>query len=298
MKFADRAPLESRTKSPRLAADCSTATLRPKLDRSRWKQFCCLLSVLGMASFSARAASFDTAPSADAFVATGPSGNLSNNNYGGGGALSIAAAGLPNGAFQTVLRFDLSAARNAFDNQYGPGHWGVASVALQLASSPHSNAIYNDPAPGLFSASLMQNSTWQEGTGNASTPASNGITYNTLQNTFVSAADQPLGTFTFPGGTSGLNLYALDVPPQFSNDITAGANVSLRLFAADNAVSYLFSSRANTANQPELIITAIPEPSCLLLLGSGLGLQGLIMLTASGRIRCFRQLLENSKELS
>jgi hypothetical protein len=45
-------------------------------------------------AFSAHAATFTLNPSADAFVTTGPTGNLSGNNYGGAGALSVAALGL------------------------------------------------------------------------------------------------------------------------------------------------------------------------------------------------------------
>jgi hypothetical protein len=211
------------------------------------------------------ASSFSATPSADAFVATGPAGNLSDNNYGGGGALGLAAAGLPNGEFQTVMKFDLSSMKSFFDAQFGPGQWSVQSVSLQLASSPHNNIIYNDIAPGLFAVSLMQNNSWIEGTGNASNPASNGITYNTLQSTFINnSSDQGLGTFTSPGGSSGANTYLLNLASDLNADILAGNLASLRLYAGDDQVSYLFSSRAAPApGQPQLIVTAVPEPGSL-----------------------------------
>jgi hypothetical protein len=217
--------------------------------------------------------SFSAAPVADAFVATGPTDNLSGNNYGGGGALAVAAPGLPNGEFQTVMRFDTSSLLASLNSQFGAGQWTIQSVSLRLSSSPHNNAIYNNPAPGLFSVALLQNSSWVEGTGNASNPASTGITYNSLLNTFVNpAADQPLGTFSFPGGTSGINTYALALAPQLTSGLATGSSLSLRLFAADNRVSYLFSSRSgNSSDQPQLLITAIPEPSSLALLIIGLG---------------------------
>jgi len=219
--------------------------------------------------------SYSTVPVADAFVAAGPSGNLANNNYGGGGALAVAAPGLPNGEFQSVIKFDLSGARNTFDIRYGAGGWFVQSVSLQLSSSPHNNAIYNDVAPGLFGVSLMQNSSWAEGTGNASNPANNGITLNTLHNTFMnSAADQTLGTFSFNGQTSGINNYSLSLSSDLPSDVLAGNSISLRLSAADNVVSYLFTSRAGTpiTVQPQLVITAIPEPGILALFSFGFGL--------------------------
>jgi hypothetical protein len=220
------------------------------------------------------AASYTTDAVSDAFVATGPAGNLSNNNYGGGGALTVAASGLPNGEFQSVIKFDLSGARSTLDAQYGTGQWSIESVSLQLSSAPHNNAIFNDVAAGLFSVSLMQNNSWMEGSGNASNPANNGITFHTLQSTFInSTSDETLGTFSFHGGTSGANSYSLDLSSQLAAGILTGGDVSLRLFAADNNVSYLFSSRAATAasNQPQLIVTAVPEPGCLALFGLGFG---------------------------
>jgi len=225
------------------------------------------------------AASYSATAISDAFVATGPTGNLSNNNYGGGGALAVAASGLSNGEFQSVIKFDLSGARTSLDSQFGAGGWSIQSVSLQLSSSPHSNAIYNDVAAGSFSVSLMQNNSWVEGTGNASNPSATGITFNTLQSTFVNnAVDQALGTFSFDGGTSGVNGYSLELSSGLSADILGGANAGLRLFAADDQVSYLFSSRASTS--PQLIILAVPEPTVLSLVGLGS-----VILLWSGRHR-------------
>ncbi len=221
------------------------------------------------------AATFSLNPEADAFVATGPTGNLSNNNYGGGGALAVAAGALPNGEFQSAMRFSLAGARAAFDSQFGAGQWSVASVSLELSSSPHNNAIYNNVSAGLFGVSLMANNSWVEGTGNASTPTSNGISYNTLINSFVnSGTDQALGTFNFNGTTSGATTYSLSLGSGLITDISAGAEASLRLFPDDNSVSYLFSSRSTSpvANAPLLTIFAVPEPGSLMLLGLAAGL--------------------------
>jgi hypothetical protein len=218
----------------------------------------------------ALSATVSTTAVADAFVAAGPTGSLGDNNYGGGGALAIAASALPNGEFQSVLRFNLAAVRDALNLEFGAGVWSIQSISLQFTSSPHNNTVYNEVSPGLFGVSWMQNSSWTEGTGNASNPANNGITYNTLQNTFINnAVDQPLGTFAFPGGTSGANLYSLNLAAGLTADVFTGGDASLRLFAADNAVSYLFSSRAtaNPASQPQLVIVAVPEPGLLALFG-------------------------------
>ena len=121
----------------------------------------CLLSLF---TNPAWAASSSVNPSADAFVAAGPTGNLSNNNYGGAGALSIAAPNLSQGEFQSLLQFNLSSVKSAFDIQFGVGQWSIQSVVLQLTSSPHNNVIYNNIAAGQFGISLMQNNSWIEGT--------------------------------------------------------------------------------------------------------------------------------------
>jgi len=226
-----------------------------------------LIALLGWASHGFAATS-STGASADTFVAFGPSGNLANNNYGGGNALAIAAGGLTNGEFQSVIRFDLSGALASFNAQYGPGNWSIQSVSLQLTSSGHSNPIYNDIVAGQFGVSLMQNNGWLEGTGNASNPANNGITFNSLQNVFINnSTDQALGTFNFPGGSSGANDYSLNLSSGLLTDILNGSNLSVRLFAADSQVSYLFSARTATpaSSGPQLIITVVPEHQALTL---------------------------------
>jgi hypothetical protein len=250
------------------------------------------------ASFVSQAALFSTSPVADAFVTTGPTGNLSDNNYGGGNALAVAAPGLTNGEFQTVLKFDLSGAASAFNAQFGVGQWSIQSAALQLVSSPHNNAIYNDIVPGLFGVSLMQNNSWIEGTGNASNPTNNGITFNLLQSAYINpSVDQSLGTFSFTGGSSGTNSYTLSLSSGLRADIVAGSQASLCLFGADTSVSYLFSARSASAGaRPQLLITAVPEPGGLVLCGVALSLLFVLRLFSrangpdkSGRKSLFRR---------
>lgn len=222
---------------------------------------------------SAGAATFSVVPNADAFVATGPTGNLSGDNFGGAGALGLSAPGLPQGEFQSVLRFDLSGAFNSFNSLYGAGQWTIQSVTLQLTSSPHNNAIFNNIAAGQFGISLMQNNSWIEGTGTGGIPTTDGISFNSLQSTYInSLTDQALGTFNFPGGSSGANTYSLGLSSGLLADIEDGGDLSLRLFAADSSVSYLFSSRAVSGGPaPDLIITVVPEPASLALGALGVG---------------------------
>lgn len=221
--------------------------------------FCIAQSCAGQSTFSLN-------PSADAFVTTGPTGNLSANNYGGAGALGIAAPGSAKGEFQSVLQFGLASAASSFNSQFGVGQWSVQSVTLQLTATAPNNSIFNATAAGQFAISLMQNNGWSEGTGTPMAPTNNGISFSTLSN-YVDAADSSLGTFSFNGATNGNVIYTLNLTPDLSADILSGGTASLRMFAADSVVSALYDSRNFTiaADRPLLTITAVPEPSALAL---------------------------------
>jgi hypothetical protein len=225
-----------------------------------------IAAALWMTAVAGRAASFSSEPFADAFVTTGATGNFTSNNFGAAGALGVAAAGLPQGEFQTVMQFDLSAARLAFDTQFGAGQWAVQSATLRLTAAPHSNVIFNNIAPGLFGVSLMQNNSWVEGTGTGGIPTSDGISYNSLQGVYIDTLnDQALGTFSFGGTSSGAANYSLTLAPGLVSDLIGGGDASLRMFAADGSVSYLFDSRtggSSAAFHPSLIldVVAVPEP--------------------------------------
>lgn len=212
--------------------------------------------------------SFSSSSIADAFVATGANGSLSSSNFGAAGAMSLSASGLPQGEFQSVLKFDLSGAANSFNAQFGAGQWTITSVTLKLNSSPHGNSIFNNIAAGQFNISLMQNNSWVEGTGTGGIPTSDGVSFNSLLGVYVNnAADQTLGTFSFPGGSSGQNSYTLGLSSGLVSDVMSGSDASLRLFAADSTVSYLFSSRSGGAASPTIVVdaAAIPEPGSVTL---------------------------------
>jgi hypothetical protein len=238
-----------------------------------------LLSLLLLAATplpASATASFSTNPSADAFVSTGPSGNLSGNNYGGGGSISLSAPGLPQGELQSVLQFNSGGAVSSFNSAFGVGQWSIQSVTLQLTATPANNSIFNAPAAGQFDIAWMQNDSWTEGSGTPNAPGATGITFTSLQTTFISAGDESLGTFSFSGATSGAFTYTLGLTPGFTADLLAGGNSSLRLFAADSSVSGVFNSRSFSiaANRPLLTIVAVPEPGTLELGGLSLALLG------------------------
>lgn len=226
-----------------------------------------LLSVICLAPSVSRGATFMVNPSGDAFVTTGPSGNLSGNNYGGAGSLSVAAQGSPQGEFQSVLQFSLAGARTFFDGIYGSGSWSVESVTLALTSVAGGNPLFNQNRAGQFSISWMANNGWTEGSGKPTLPTTTGITFNTLP-TFLTPQDQALGTFGFSGVTGGTTSYRLNLASGMMTDILTGAPLSLRLNAADSSVSALFASRSNirdTLGRPLLTIVAVPEPGSVAL---------------------------------
>jgi len=259
-----------------------------QLSRRKASAACILAAVFSGAFCACGQGTLSVGPIADAFVATGPTDNLANDNFGAAGALALAAGDLPNGQFQTVMQFDLSSAASTFNAEFGAGDWTVQSATLQLTSSPHNNSIFNAPAAGQFNISLMQNNSWVEGTGTGGTPTTDGISFNSLTGTYINAsADQALGAFHFPGGSTGVNTYTLNLTPGLTGDILGGDDLSLRLYAGDNNISYLFSSHEASPNGPELIITAVPEPG-----GLALGLTGLAVFSLRRFIRLPRDLAE------
>jgi len=230
---------------------------------SSWKWWLLALMAGMLQNTSLRAATYGTNSFADTFVGTGATGSLINSNYGGSGALSVAASALSKGEFQTVLRFDLAGAKSSFDSLYGAGQWTIQSITLQLTAASPNNGIFNASGAGQFGVAWMQNSSWQEGTGTPPSPSAAGLTFNSLTNNFVSGGDQGLGIFSFGGGTSGANSYSLTLAPNFSTDVLAGNTVSFRLFAADSTLSYLLNSHefGTAASRPLLTVSAVPEPA-------------------------------------
>jgi hypothetical protein len=228
------------------------------------------IAVAAMSVFSAAASQVIVNPAIDAFVTSGTNNTLVADNFGGAGALGVAASGLGNGEFQTVMQFNLAGAKSSFDTQFGTGQWAIQSVTLQLTSTPPNNPIFNPTAAGSFNVSLMLNNSWTEGTGTPAAPTTTGITFNSLPG-FTSGSDEALGTFSFNGSTSGASTYTLTLSSDLTSDIINGSTASLRLFANDSVVSYLFNSRSGGSGtaHPELIINAVPEPGVM-----GLGAMG------------------------
>jgi hypothetical protein len=210
-------------------------------------------------------------PTSDAFV----SADNSTSNYGGAGALAVSAADLSNGEFDSVMQFNLSSVAG----------WTITSVTLQFTATAPNNAIFNGNSTGSNTAgtvdlALMLDNTWTEGNGTpmgASTTG--GITYSTLNGTYLNAGEQSLGAYSFAGGTSGNFTWTLtpNLSTGFLTDATNGGIVSLLATPGDNNLAMLMGSRSN-GNKPILTITGTvpePNPGAMLFVVAMLGLAGM-----------------------
>jgi hypothetical protein len=228
--------------------------------------------VLAISHGPAAAQTVTLNPVADAFVYTG-----TGSNYGGDDVLAVSAPGVgfPASEFRSLLRFDLASAKADFDAAFGAGNWLLSSADLQLSATSPNNPIFNSSAAGRLQFTWMQNDTWEEGTGSPTTPANDGVTWDSLP-TFLSANDQSLGTFPFDGATNGVFSYSLALEPGLVGDAFSGGLTSLLLTGApgDLTVSGMFNSRSfGTADRRPLLTlnaVAIPEPSTWVLAGCGI----------------------------
>jgi hypothetical protein len=233
----------------------------------RFSPCAALLAVCTLFPFAANAVSVTLIPTADSFVSSANT----TANYGGAGAITVSAAGLPNGEFRSLLKFDLSTAMSSFDSTYGAGQWTVQSISLQLTATPPNNAVFNSPsAAGSLLISWMQNDSWTEGTGTPGSPTTTGITWSTLPS-LLSGSDQTLGTLSYNGATSGAFTSSLSLVSGLVGDTTAGQLASMLLVANDSTVSGVFNSRSfgTASSRPMLTITAVPEPGSAVLLFIG-----------------------------
>lgn len=255
---------------------------------SLWRSAAAMALLTGTVTTSP-ASTWSGIATADAFVATGAAGNpagtdLSANNYGGAGTLAISPAGTTKGEFQSLLKFNLTAAGAQFDAQYGAGNWQITSITLTLASnfgvqgSQPNNNIFNTINAGGFAIDWLADDSWVEGSGNPGSPGVTGVTYNSLS-TLVTSGTAALGSFTYsPPGNNVPITWTLGLPTAFTSDAAAAGDVSFLLHAtAGSTVGYLFNSKTFASNNPLITITAVPEPGTVTLLLSGVAALGLTL---------------------
>src|SRR5262245_17524570 len=157
-----------------------------------------IASVVGFASV-VYGTTVSVRPDADTFVRA----QAPTNNYGGGGALSVAGpaavngSGQPNGAFDTLLRFPVSDAKGTLDAAHGQD-WMVTGARLVVTEMAiPDNEIFNRGI-GQFEIRWIATDNWMEGTGRPNAPTSDGAAWQDLPGILDSNADT-LGVFTNSG---------------------------------------------------------------------------------------------------
>jgi hypothetical protein len=207
---------------------------------------------------------------ADAFLATGAAGNpdgadLTGNNYGGAGTLVVESTNSVKGEFQSVIRFNVAGAVALFNSDYGTNGWTVGAISLTLASNygtggvQPNNPIFGVISGGKFVIEWLADDDWAEGTGNPNLPTTDGVTYDSLP-TLLAGGRVNLGTNTYtPPGNNIQVTYPLSLESNLVSNIDDGGEVSLRFYAADDQINYLFSSHEyGRGNQPLINVTAAP----------------------------------------
>ena len=207
---------------------------------------------------------------ADAFLATGSVSNsegtnLTGLNFGGAGTLALAPASSPNGEYQSVLRFSVSNAITLFDSALGANSWRITNVSLSFASNfgtegaQPSLGMFDAVHGGQFVVEWLADDSWDEGSGNPNAPSASGVTYGSLTN-LLSLPHEILETNTYtPPGNNVREAYSLRLGTNLIADITSGGEISFRLYAADQQLSYLINSHEfGHGNEPRIQITTVP----------------------------------------
>ncbi|HWD20623.1 MAG TPA: hypothetical protein VHB20_15250 [Verrucomicrobiae bacterium] len=214
---------------------------------------------------SAPGAIFTNTPDADSFVRAA----AASANYGGAGSLSVSGAaatnvlGTVNGVADTFIRFNTAAMVAYFNSQYGVNNWVIdgAALAVTEVGSPNNNIFTR--GVGKFEVRWLGGTNadnWAEGSGMPMSPGSSGLAYRDEATLLNAAADESLGTST-NRGKDGLDTFTLTRPAGFVTDARNGGEVTLYLTAIDSNLGFTFNSRSFSAiAQPQLVISAVPQP--------------------------------------
>ena len=222
-----------------------------------------VLFALMISAATAGAAVFTNSVSQDAFVrAAAPT-----SNYGAAGSLAVSGAsatngtGVTNGAFDSLIRFSTTAMVAGCNAAFGSNRWGVTGARFRVTEvGAPNNAIFNR-GKGAFEIRWIAADAWVEGTGQPTTPTTNGVSYNDEAALLDGGVDVSLGTFT-NSGTDGVLSFALALPAGFLSDVKAGGEVGLFLTAVDPGIGFTFNARSfgTVGARPFLDVTVRPLP--------------------------------------
>jgi hypothetical protein len=216
------------------------------------------------AMVTAQPITYSTGVVADTFVSSGHP----NDNFGSLGGMEIAAPTLAQPRTQmTLLQFDTSAIRAAFDADFGAGNWVATSVSLTLVSGlstagqQPNNARFNKIAAGDFTIDLLSNNSWSEG----------GITWNTLPSILPSGSSgntlTPLGAFFWDAVGRSTSTWTLNPDFILTQKISDGEQLTLLgQPTVGSTVGYLMNTRTLDPTLLNVTAVAVPEPSAAALI--------------------------------
>ncbi len=234
--------------------------MKHHLTLNRTIKLATLLALALPVSLSASPTTVSQKVEADTYVSSGQP----TVNFGSMGGMMIA---VPTGAQprkeESLIRFDTTSIKTAFDADYGAGNWTITSVTLSLfsnfstAGQQPSNGSFNKIAAGGFEFDWLSNDSWSE----------TAITWNTLASVLPGTGNNALaslGSFYWAADGSTSQLWTLGLASDLVNDIAIGDKVTIfGQPTADSTVGYLFNTLNN--NPAYLNVTAdvtpVPEPA-------------------------------------
>ena len=207
---------------------------------------------------------------ADAFLATGSPNNpdgtdLTGENFGGAGTLVVASAASEKGEFQSVLKFNLANSVSLFNTNYGAGNWIIMGLSLTLTSNygtdavQPENGIFPRISGGQFVIEWLANDDWVEGTGTPNLPTTDGVTYDSLPDLLSGASEILCTNLYLPPGNNVPVTYTLPLTTNLVGNVSAGSDVTILFYAADDQIGYLFNSiNYGRGNEPLLQVIVTP----------------------------------------
>lgn len=215
------------------------------------------------ATFFAQTTTYSQQVEADTFVSSGQP----DANFGTLGAMEIGVPtlGQPR-TLETLLRFDTTEMRAAFDADYGSGNWVVIGATLSLfsnvatAGQQPANERFNKIAPGGFEFDLLSNDNWNEMS----------ITWNTLSDILPGPGNNnmlmPLGAFFWDANGQGSSIWTLNANSTFASQIYGGNPITIfGQPTVASSVGYLFNTLKVDPAFLNVTVTAVPEPSSYVL---------------------------------